>query len=48
MLSDGKTYITLAWWLTTFPGVFLALFIIATNLFGDGLRDELDTTLVRG
>ncbi|HEY3717136.1 MAG TPA: ABC transporter permease [Jatrophihabitantaceae bacterium] len=48
MLSDGKTYITLAWWLTTFPGVFLALFIIATNLIGDGLRDELDTTLARG
>jgi ABC-type dipeptide/oligopeptide/nickel transport system permease subunit len=48
MLSDGKTYITLAWWLTTFPGVFLALFIIAMNLFGDGLRDELDTTLTRG
>jgi ABC-type dipeptide/oligopeptide/nickel transport system permease subunit len=48
MLSDGKTYITLAWWLTTFPGVFLALFIIAMNLFGDGLRDELDTTLARG
>jgi ABC-type dipeptide/oligopeptide/nickel transport system permease subunit len=45
MLSDGKTYITLAWWLTTFPGIFLALFIIATNLFGDGLRDELDSTL---
>jgi ABC-type dipeptide/oligopeptide/nickel transport system permease subunit len=48
MLSDGKTYITIAWWLTTFPGVFLALFIIATNLLGDGLRDELDTTLARG
>jgi ABC-type dipeptide/oligopeptide/nickel transport system permease subunit len=47
LLADGKTYITLAWWLTTFPGVFLAVFIIATNLLGDGLRDELDTTLAR-
>jgi peptide/nickel transport system permease protein len=47
MLAEGKAYITLAWWLTTFPGIFLALFIVASNLIGDGLRDELDTTLAR-
>ena len=47
LLNDGQTYITLAWWITLFPGVFLALFVIGMNLIGDGLRDELDPTLAR-
>jgi peptide/nickel transport system permease protein len=47
ILNDGQTYITLAWWITVFPGLFLALFVIGVNLIGDGLRDELDPTLAR-
>lgn len=47
ILNDGQNYITLAWWITVFPGVFLSLFVIGVNLIGDGLRDELDPTLVR-
>ncbi|WP_454857999.1 ABC transporter permease [Rhizobium binxianense] len=47
ILSDGQIYITLAWWITVFPGVFLSLFVVAVNLIGDGLRDELDPTLAR-
>ncbi|MFC7399069.1 ABC transporter permease [Chelatococcus sp. GCM10030263] len=45
ILNDGQNYITLAWWITVFPGVFLSLFVIGVNLVGDGLRDELDPTL---
>jgi ABC-type dipeptide/oligopeptide/nickel transport system permease subunit len=45
ILSDGQNYITVAWWITVFPGMFLALFVVGTNLIGDGLRDELDPTL---
>lgn len=45
ILNDGQNYITIAWWITVFPGMFLALFVVGVNLIGDGLRDELDPTL---
>jgi ABC-type dipeptide/oligopeptide/nickel transport system permease subunit len=45
LLSGGQDYLSIAWWITTFPGIFLALFVIGTNLIGDGLRDHLDKTL---
>jgi ABC-type dipeptide/oligopeptide/nickel transport system permease subunit len=48
ILADGQNYITLAWWITVFPGLFLSLFVIGVNLVGDGLRDEIDPTLDRG
>jgi ABC-type dipeptide/oligopeptide/nickel transport system permease subunit len=47
ILNDGQNYITLAWWITVFPGLFLSLFVVSVNLIGDGLRDELDPTLDR-
>ena len=47
ILNDGQNYITLAWWITVFPGLFLALFVVGVNLIGDGLRDEIDPTLAR-
>ncbi len=47
ILNDGANYITVAWWITFFPGLFLALFVVGVNLIGDGLRDELDPTLSR-
>ena len=47
ILNDGQNYITLAWWITVFPGLFLALFVVGANLIGDGLRDEIDPTLAR-
>ena len=42
ILSDGKTYIYKAWWMTFFPGMTITLAIIGLNLFGDGLRDLFD------
>jgi peptide/nickel transport system permease protein len=47
ILNDGQNYITLAWWITVFPGMFLALFVVGVNLIGDGMRDQLDPTLAR-
>jgi ABC-type dipeptide/oligopeptide/nickel transport system permease subunit len=47
ILNEGASYITLAWWITVFPGVLLALFVVGMNLIGDGLRDQLDPTLSR-
>ena len=43
MLADARQYITLgAWWLVVFPSIAIALFVLAFNLLGDQLRDELD------
>jgi peptide/nickel transport system permease protein len=42
LLSDGRPYIRTAWWLTVFPGMMLTIIVLASNLFGDGLRDALD------
>ncbi len=39
MLADAQSYLGLAWWTSVFPGVALALLILATNLLGDGLSD---------
>jgi len=45
MLNDGRAYITLAWWLTTFPGAAIMLTVLGINFLGDWLRDRLDPTL---
>ena len=45
VMAEGKTYVQLAFWIILFPGLFLALTVLAINLVGDGLRDLLD---VRG
>jgi peptide/nickel transport system permease protein len=42
MLSEGRSYISAAPYLTTFPGLAIALTVLAFNLLGDGLRDVLD------
>jgi len=42
MLSDGRGYMTVAWWLMTFPGIAIMLVVLASNLLGDWLRDLLD------
>jgi ABC-type dipeptide/oligopeptide/nickel transport system permease subunit len=47
LLNDGQNYLTIAWWISVFPGIFLALFVVGVNLIGDGLRDELDPSLNR-
>ena len=45
MISEGRNYLSSAWWLTTFPGAAITLFVLAVNLLGDGLRDALDPKL---
>lgn len=42
MISDGRNHIRNAWWISTFPGVFLFFTILAFNFLGDALRDALD------
>lgn len=45
MLSNGRAFMTTAWWLSTFPGLAIVIIVLAINLFGDGLRDALDPRL---
>lgn len=42
MLADGRLYLTVAWWIVAFPGIAIFLTVLAGNLLGDWLRDELD------
>jgi peptide/nickel transport system permease protein len=45
MLSDGRKYLSQAWWVATFPGLAITGTVIGVNLFGDWLRDKLDPRL---
>jgi peptide/nickel transport system permease protein len=45
MLSDGREYMTDAWWVAFFPGVAIMLTALSFNLIGDGIRDALDPSL---
>jgi len=41
IMAEGRAYVQLAFWIILFPGLFLALTVLAINLVGDGLRDLL-------
>ncbi len=45
MINDGKNYLSISWAVSLFPGVAIALIILAFNLLGDELRDALDPQL---
>ena len=47
MLSEGRSYINRAPWLTIFPGVAIFITVFGINLLGDGLRDIFDPKLKR-
>jgi peptide/nickel transport system permease protein len=42
ILSDGRTYMAIAPWITIFPGIGIMLTVLSLNQVGDGLRDALD------
>ncbi len=42
MVSDGREFITSAYWITLFPGLAILITVLSLNLFGDWLRDTLD------
>ncbi|MBI3291647.1 MAG: ABC transporter permease [Elusimicrobia bacterium] len=42
MLTLGRDYLHLAWWLSLFPGLAILITVLAFNLLGEGLRDVLD------
>ena len=41
MLSDGREYLSTAWWIATFPGLAIFVAVLGINLLGDGLNDAI-------
>jgi len=48
LLSDGRVYLSTAWWIATFPGVAILFTALAINILGDWLRDTLDPRMGQG
>lgn len=42
MVGAGRTVMSKAWWITTFPGIAILLTVLALNLIGEGLSDALN------
>jgi peptide/nickel transport system permease protein len=47
ILSGGRIYMYQAPWITVFPGMTIALFVLGVNMLGDGLRDVFDPRLTK-
>jgi peptide/nickel transport system permease protein len=47
IMSEGRTYFQISPWIIFYPGVGLALTVLAVNIVGDGLRDTLDPRIAR-
>lgn len=47
MLADAKSYVGFAPWLSVFPGVAIAVTVLAINFIGDWARDLLNPQLQR-
>lgn len=43
IISEGRAYISTAWWITAFPGLFLVIAGVGFSLIGDGISDILRT-----
>ena len=47
IMAEGRVYFLISPYMILFPGLFLALTVLAVNLLGDGLRDLLDPRIAR-
>lgn len=45
ILSEGRVYMVMAWWITALPGLAILLTVLTVNLIGDWVRDRLDPRL---
>ena len=41
MITEGRTFMASAWWISLFPGLAVVVTGIAFSIFGDGLADAL-------
>ena len=42
MLSDGRLYLSTAWWVATAPGLAISITILAISFLGDWVKQRLD------
>ena len=47
IMSEGRTYFQISPWIIFYPGIALAMTVLAVNVMGDGLRDTLDPRIAR-
>jgi peptide/nickel transport system permease protein len=47
IMAEGRALFQVSPWIIFFPGLFLALTVLAINVLGDGLRDTLDPRIAR-
>lgn len=45
ILTEGKSTLGVAWWLSVCPGIAILVTVLGYNLLGEGLRDVLDPRL---
>jgi len=45
MISEGREWLSTAWWIAMFPGIAILLVVMSVNFFGDWLRDRWDPRL---
>ena len=45
MISEGRNFMTISWWLIWIPGIAIVLISLTGNLMGDWVRDALDPQL---
>lgn len=46
MLSDGRSYLRNAWWISFFPGIVITILVLALNVVGDAIRDAFDPNVI--
>lgn len=42
IIANGRDYLANGWWISTMPGIALALLVLAVGMLGDQMRDRLD------
>ena len=47
IMAEGRVFFLISPYMILFPGLALALTVLAVNLLGDGLRDLLDPRIAR-
>lgn len=47
IVADGRSHIFEQWWISTFPGLAIAVVVLGFNFLGDGVRDILDPKIRR-
>ena len=47
IISEGRIYLSTAWWIPTFAGLAIMMTVLGSNITGDWLRDALDPKLKR-